>query len=75
VRDSGFFGNGAAGGPSPTPQRDDDKRNQQGPLDNVEGMTLGPTLPDGRRSLILVSDHNFAGSQFTQFLLFALARS
>jgi hypothetical protein len=42
------------------------------PLDNVEGMTLGPRLPDGRRSLVLVSDNNFAASQFTQFLLFAL---
>jgi len=42
------------------------------PLDNVEGMTLGPTLPGGRRALVLVSDNNFAGSQFTQFLLFAL---
>jgi 3-phytase len=45
------------------------------PLDNVEGMTLGPTLPDGRRSLILVSDNNFAASQFTQFLLFGLSPS
>ena len=42
------------------------------PLDNVEGMTLGPTLPDGRRAVVLVSDNNFAASQFTQFLLFAL---
>jgi hypothetical protein len=42
------------------------------PLDNVEGMTLGPTLSDGRRALVLVSDNNFAASQFTQFLLFAL---
>jgi 3-phytase len=42
------------------------------PLDNVEGMTLGPRLPDGRRSLVLVSDNNFAASQFTQFLLFGL---
>jgi hypothetical protein len=41
------------------------------PLDNIEGMTLGPTLPDGRRSLVLVSDNNFAATQFTQFLLFA----
>jgi hypothetical protein len=44
------------------------------PLDNVEGMTLGPTLPDGRRALVLVSDNNFATSQFTQFLLFALGK-
>ena len=42
------------------------------PLDNVEGMTLGPTLLDGRRALVLVSDNNFAANQFTQFLLFAL---
>lgn len=42
------------------------------PLDNVEGMTIGPDLPDGRRSLILVSDNNFSPAQFTQFLLFAL---
>ena len=42
------------------------------PLDNVEGMAIGPTLPDGRRSLVLVSDNNFAPTQFTQFLLFAL---
>ncbi len=43
------------------------------PLDNVEGMTIGPTLPDGRSSLVLVSDNNFAATQFTQFLLFALS--
>jgi hypothetical protein len=42
------------------------------PLDNVEGMTFGPRLPDGRRSVVLVSDNNFAAGQFTQFLLFAL---
>jgi hypothetical protein len=35
-------------------------------------VTIGPDLPDGRRSLVLVSDDNFAASQFTQFLLFAL---
>src|SRR5918993_1464679 len=42
------------------------------PLDNVEGMTFGPKLPDGRRSLILVSDNNFSPAAFTQFLLFAV---
>ena len=42
------------------------------PLDNIEGMAIGPDLPDGRRSLMLLSDNNFAASQFTQFLLFAL---
>ena len=44
------------------------------PLDNVEGLTFGPRLRDGRRSLVLVSDNNFAATQFTQFLLFALGR-
>ena len=41
------------------------------PLDNVEGLTFGPRLRDGRQSLVLVSDDNFAATQFTQFLLFA----
>lgn len=42
------------------------------PLDNVEGMTFGPRLRHGDRSVVLVSDNNFAATQFTQFLLFAL---
>jgi myo-inositol-hexaphosphate 3-phosphohydrolase len=44
-------------------------------LDNVEGMTFGPDLPDGRRTLVLVSDNDFGlfdGTEFSQFLLFAL---
>lgn len=41
--------------------------------DNLEGMALGPTLPDGRRTLLLVSDDNFAPRrQVTQILAFAL---
>ncbi|HEY9671960.1 MAG TPA: esterase-like activity of phytase family protein [Waterburya sp.] len=41
-------------------------------LDNLEGMTLGPRLPDGSQSLLLVSDDNFSEMQKTQFLLFRL---
>ena len=41
-------------------------------LDNIEGMTLGPRLPDGRQSLLLVSDNNFTPGQVSQFLAFAL---
>jgi len=41
-------------------------------LDNLEGMALGPRLPDGSQSLILVSDDNFSDAQVTQFLLFRL---
>lgn len=40
------------------------------PLDNIEGVTFGETLENGSRSLILVSDNNFAPTQFTQFLAF-----
>ena len=40
-------------------------------LDNLEGMTLGPRLPDGSRALLLVSDNNFTGGQVSQFLLFS----
>ncbi len=37
-------------------------------LDNIEGLTFGPILPDGRRSIVLVSDNNFSDRQFTQVL-------
>jgi hypothetical protein len=42
------------------------------PLDNVEGMTLGPRLPDGRRSVLLISDNNFTPGQDSQVLLLAM---
>ncbi|MBU7585317.1 MAG: esterase-like activity of phytase family protein [Nostoc sp. TH1S01] len=41
-------------------------------LDNIEGLTLGPWLPNGQRSLILVSDNNFNSLQRSQFLAFQL---
>ncbi len=43
-------------------------------VDNIEGMTLGPKLADGRQSLILVSDDNFGGfgPQATQVIALAL---
>lgn len=41
-------------------------------LDNLEGMTVGSRLPDGSRSLILISDNNFNDEQITQLLLFRL---
>jgi hypothetical protein len=41
-------------------------------IDNLEAMTFGPVLPDGRRSLIVVSDNNFSPTQVTQVLAFAL---
>lgn len=41
-------------------------------LDNIEGLTLGPKLPNGEPSLILVSDNNFNGLQTSQILAFKL---
>lgn len=45
------------------------------PLDNIEGLTFGPNLADGRRSLIVVSDNNFSPTQFTQVLAFGIESS
>ena len=41
-------------------------------LDNLEGMTFGPTLADGSRTLVFVSDDNFDPNNAvgTQFLAF-----
>lgn len=36
--------------------------------DNIEGITFGPKLADGRQSIVLVSDNNFSATQFTQIL-------
>jgi hypothetical protein len=41
-------------------------------LDNLEGMTLGPRLPDGTQSLIIMSDNNFNTLQKTQLLVFRI---
>ncbi|MDY7022654.1 MAG: esterase-like activity of phytase family protein [Cyanobacteriota bacterium] len=40
--------------------------------DNIEGLTFGPNLSDGRRSLILISDNNFNSLQVTQILALAV---
>lgn len=40
--------------------------------DNIEGMTLGPLLPNGHRSLLMVADNNFAIFETTQFFLFEI---
>ncbi|MBD0257307.1 MAG: esterase-like activity of phytase family protein [Cytophagales bacterium] len=39
-------------------------------VDNLEGMTFGPSLPNGNRILVLVADDNFNPLQVTQFLAF-----
>jgi hypothetical protein len=37
---------------------------------NIEGATFGPLLPNGKRTLVFVSDDNFSAKEKTQFLLF-----
>ena len=39
-------------------------------VDNVEGLTWGPELPNGNRSLVAVSDNNFDEASVTQFFVF-----
>jgi len=39
-------------------------------IGNIEGVSYGPSLPNGHQTLIFVSDNNFRNSEKTQFLLF-----
>jgi hypothetical protein len=41
-------------------------------IDNIEGVTFGPTLPDGKRSLLFIADNNFNPLEKTQLLLFEI---
>ncbi|MGH3813522.1 MAG: esterase-like activity of phytase family protein [Pseudonocardiaceae bacterium] len=40
--------------------------------DNVEGITWGPPLPSGERTLLIVSDNNFSQNQRTQIIAIAV---
>lgn len=41
-------------------------------IDNVEGITFGPKLANGNRSLIFIADNNFSEKEKTQLFLFEL---
>jgi hypothetical protein len=41
-------------------------------LDNFEGLALGPTLPDGRRLVFMVSDDNGNPKQVARVLVLAV---
>lgn len=41
-------------------------------IDNIEGVTFGPKLPNGHATLIFITDDNFQQIQKTQLLLFEL---
>lgn len=38
-------------------------------IDNIEGITLGPVLPNGHQSIILIVDNNFSELEKTQVFL------
>ncbi len=40
--------------------------------DNIEGVTFGPTLPNGHKTLLFIADNNFNMVQKTQLLLFEI---
>lgn len=39
-------------------------------IDNIEGMTFGPLLPNGHKTLLFIADNNFAIAEKAQLLLF-----
>lgn len=39
-------------------------------IDNIEGVTFGPLLPNGHQTLLFVADNNFKPYEKNQFLLF-----
>jgi len=41
-------------------------------IDNIEGVSFGPILPNGHKSLIFLADNNFSPLEKTQFLLFEI---
>jgi hypothetical protein len=41
-------------------------------IDNIEGVTFGPVLPNGHKTLLFIADNNFNPIEKTQFLLFEI---
>jgi hypothetical protein len=41
-------------------------------IDNIEGVTFGPSLGNGKRSLVFIADNNFNPLEKTQLLLFEI---
>ena len=41
-------------------------------IDNIEGVTFGPVLPGGKKSLLFIADNNFNPLEKTQVLLFEI---
>jgi hypothetical protein len=39
-------------------------------IDNIEGATIGPKLPNGHQTLVFVADNNFIDAEECQFMIF-----
>lgn len=48
------------------------KERGQKMVDNFEGLSWGPTLPDGRRSLLVMVDNNFKKNETTELVVFSV---
>ncbi|MFM6927707.1 MAG: esterase-like activity of phytase family protein [Bdellovibrio sp.] len=48
------------------------KERGQKMVDNFEGLSWGPLLPDGRRSLLVMVDNNFKKNETTELVVFSV---
>lgn len=48
------------------------KADRKKSVENFEAMAFGPVLPDGRKTLLVMTDDNFSKTQKTQLLVFAV---
>ncbi|MGE5086274.1 MAG: esterase-like activity of phytase family protein, partial [Bacillota bacterium] len=48
------------------------KERGQKMVDNFEGLSWGPTLPDGRRTLLVMVDNNFKKNETTELVVFSV---
>ncbi|MNT44519.1 hypothetical protein D3C72_1810490 [compost metagenome] len=48
------------------------KTDRKHSVENFEALAFGPKLPDGRKTLLVMTDDNFSKTQKTQLLVFAV---
>lgn len=48
------------------------KADRKASVENFEALAFGPVLPDGRKTLLVMTDDNFSKTQKTQLLVFAV---
>ncbi len=53
-------------------ETDLEKKRSGKAVQNFEALSWGPTLPDGRKTLLVLSDDNFSKKQITELIVFAV---